>query len=125
MKFAFLLAAAFLCGCQPVQTQSGVLQPQTAQPPQWTEAHAYLADLRAALTVAYLKDRETTAAADCDSPRFEDTRPPPHLAVEACRLSIRSSADYRIEARFAGGLVWIADLDGIRQAGAEALRLLN
>ncbi len=96
----------------------------TPQPPQWTEAHAYLADVRAALNVAYLKDRETTTSSECDSPRFEDIALPPHLKVEQCRLSIRSSADYRIEARFSDGLTWIADADGIRQAGVEPLRLL-
>lgn len=96
----------------------------TPQPPQWTEAHTYLADVRAALNVAYLRDRETALSDDCDSPRFEDIRPPQLLKVEACRLSIASSAEYRIEARFNDGLTWIADADGIRQAEAEPLRLL-
>ena len=126
MRFAALLTAAVLCGCQPVQGRMEVRAAPgaTPQPPQWTEAHAYLADVRASLNVAYLRDGETTLSGDCDSPRFEDIRPPQLLKVEACRLSIASSAEYRIEARFSDGLTWIADADGIRQAGTEPLRLL-
>ena len=88
-------------------------------------ARAYLADVRAALLIAHLKDHETTTDAECDSPRFEDRAPPGPLGVEACRLSIQSSSEYRIEARFGGGLTLIADPAGIRPAGREALRLLN
>ncbi len=126
MRFAAFLSCALFCGCQPIQTQARI-QPLriTPQPPEQAEAHAYLAGVRASLNVAYLKDRETTTSGDCDSPRFEDIVLPQNLAVKACRLSIGSSADYRIEARFSDGLVWIADQDGIRQTGAEALRLLN
>lgn len=122
MRFAVLLAGVLLCGCQPVQTQIQPLQVVTAQPREWTEARAYLAEVWASLNVGYLRDRETTPLSDCDSPRFEDITPP---SLEACRLSIASSADYRIEARFSDGLSWIADEDGIRQAGSEALRLLR
>jgi hypothetical protein len=60
-----------------------------------------------------------------DSPRFEDVALPERLEVEACRLFIQSGAEYRIEARFSGGLTLIADPDGIRPAGPGALRLLN
>ncbi|OLV16671.1 hypothetical protein [Deinococcus marmoris] len=119
------MSALFLCACQPTQTQTAVPPTVTVQTPEQAEARAYLAEVRASLNVAYLKDRETTTSGDCDSPRFEDIKPPRLLKVEACRLSIGSSADYRIEARFSNGLVWIADPDGIRQAGAEALKLLN
>ncbi|QFP75538.1 hypothetical protein [Deinococcus sp. AJ005] len=125
MKLTALLSCALLCGCQPTQTQTAVPSTVIAQSPEQTAARAYLAEVRASLNVAYLKDRETTTSGDCDSPRFEDISPPQLLKVEACRLSIGSSADYRIEVRFVGGQSWIADPGGIRQAGAEALQLLN
>lgn len=130
MRFGALLVAVVLCGCQPVQTQGQAPPPAAAsalpaQPPAWTEARAYLADVRAALNVAYLRDRETTVSGDCDSPRFEDITPPATLAVEACRLSIGSSAEYRVEARFSDGSTWIADPDGIRPVEPAELSLLK
>ncbi|MFK7602200.1 hypothetical protein ACI3L1_08320 [Deinococcus sp. SM5_A1] len=125
MKLVSILTALLLCACQPTQTQTAVPPTTTAQTPEQAEARAYLAEVRASLNVAYLKDRETTTSGDCDSPRFEDIKPPRLLKIEACRLSIGSSADYRIEVRFVGGQNWIADPSGIRQAGAEALQLLN
>lgn len=125
MRFAALLLAALLCGCQPAQTRTAPPPTATAQSPEQAEARAYLAEVRAALNVAYLRDRETTVFGECDSPRFEDIAPPATLRVEVCRLSIGSSADFRVEARFSDGSSWIADVDGIRQAGSEELRLLR
>ncbi|GGL96562.1 hypothetical protein [Deinococcus aerophilus] len=135
MKLAVVLGSALLlCGCQPALSGRplAVAHPEarpltTASPNHGgvSAARAYLADLRASLLIAHLKDRETTTDADCDSPRFENHAPPEQPRVEACRLSIQSSSEYRIEARFSGGLTLIADPDGIRPADAEPLQLLN
>lgn len=135
MRFAVLLAAAVLCGCQPTQTQGqapfqaapaqAVPSPLAAPQQAWTEAHAYMADVRAALNVAFLSDRETTPLGDCDSPRFEPIPWPRTLEVRQCRLSITSGTDYRVEARFSNGQSWVADAAGIRQVEPGTLRLLN
>ncbi len=123
---AVLLLATALCGCQPTQTQVRAQPPQAAPlPPEWTEAHAYMADVRAALNVAYLSDRESTVSGDCDSPRFEVIAPPPTLTVQQCRVSMTSSTDARVEARFSDGQHWVADGGGIRPVEPGTLRLLN
>ncbi|GGL90954.1 hypothetical protein GCM10010840_31280 [Deinococcus aerolatus] len=123
---AVLLLATALCGCQPTHTQVRVQPPQAAPLPlEWTEAHAYMADVRAALNVAYLSDREITVSGDCDSPRFEVIPQPPTLTVQQCRVFMTSTTDFRVEARFGNGQSWVADAAGIHPVEPGTLRLMD
>ena len=80
-----------------------------------TEAYSYVVQVRIALVVAFLDNgKRPLSLTRCDDERLALFATLRFNRVESCSITIRSEDDYHAEVRFAGGLAFVADQDGVR-----------